>query len=86
MARPVAGSGKRVERPRDLDTGRGREIEPVVGAAAGRDRDAADPTRSIRSLLLSRIHKPASWTPDRMVSSELPAPPDAQLPIARPVH
>lgn len=29
-------------------------------------RSASDPTRSIRSLLLSKIHKPSSWTPDRM--------------------
>jgi len=32
-------------------------------------RSTSDPTRSIRSLLLSKIHKPSSWTPDRMVSA-----------------
>ena len=32
-------------------------------------RSATDPTRSVQSLLLSNIFKPASWTPDRMVSN-----------------
>jgi len=32
-------------------------------------RDPNDPSQSLQTLLLSKITKPSSWTPDRMVSA-----------------